>query len=172
MFFYIPGILVLIVAILIAFLVVPRMAPTILAITAIVLLSLGLYHHYKLFSMEYRLSTWQEGLKFWAGPIMIGLLVLTIIGYFFNLFVGGGSPFKKNNNAAAAAAAAAVLPPAVNTAVNNAAKAANSVVNTVVNTSKNIVEDVGNAMGFNMNKRNNKGPAPNANYSRSFYEKV
>ena len=129
MFFYIPGILVLIVAILIAFLVIPRLAPTILAVTALLLLSLGLYHHYTLFATEYRLSTWQEGLKFWAGPIMIGLLVLTIIGYFL-IFLK--SPSSRNNNLTLPP-----LPPA-NTATNPVTAA----INNAINASKDVIENV------------------------------
>jgi hypothetical protein len=162
MFFYIPGILTVIVAILIIFLVIPKTAPVILAITALILLFLGIYHHYELFANEYALSTWQQGLTFWAGPIMIGALVLTIVGY-FTFFINGSS-YKPVNVA---------LPPA-NTAtnpitevINNAIVLTNNVnkkVNTLVNTAANNM--------LKMSKNAPKIETPSTNYNRTFFSEI
>jgi hypothetical protein len=161
MLFYIPGILVLIVVILICIFLIPRLAPSILAITALVLLILGLYHHYALFANEYRMSTWQEGLKFWAGPVMIALLILTIVGY-FTIFLGSGgktASLPVNVPMPPAKTATNVVTETINNAMNSASKVGNSIVTTMNNTLKPNVRT---------NLQNQKA----SNLSSSFYEKV
>ena len=166
MIFYIPGILTLIVVILICFLVIPRLAGSILSITALILLIFALYHHYAIFSDEYRSSTWQQGLQFWAGPVMIGLLILTIVGYFL-MFIGSGKRVLEP-------ASANISLPSPNTATNP--------ITATINTAINKISSVGNAA---MNKINNITGAkavnnlrvPNvANYSKnvspSFFERA
>lgn len=166
MLFYIPGILTLIVAILICLLVIPRLAGSILSITALVLLVLALYHHYAIFSDEYRSSTWQQGLQFWAGPVMIGLLVLTIIGYFL-MFIGSGKR-------AFEPASANISLPSANTATNPVTATINSAINKISNVGTAVTNKINNLTGA---KAVNNGRAPNiANYSKnvspSFFERA
>ena len=48
---FIPGILLFLVALLIAFLVVPRFTPLIIAVLSLALLVYGVYDHYKMFAV-------------------------------------------------------------------------------------------------------------------------
>jgi hypothetical protein len=77
---FLPGLLVLVIAALFAFLIVPRTGPMILAVVSLVALIAAGLHHYKLFSSEYALSTWQYGLTSYAPWIVLGLALLFIIG--------------------------------------------------------------------------------------------
>jgi len=159
MLFYIPSILILIVVILIVFLVIPRLAPVILAVTALILLILGIYHHYVIFASEYSLSTWQEGLTFWAAPVMIALLILTIIGY-FSIFLGSG---KKIN------APAPVTLPSANTATNPLTSTINTAMTAVNNIKNTVLNKVSSVVNSIKPPTTNK-PSPNLN--RSFIEGV
>lgn len=129
---------------LIVFLVVPRLGATVLVGLSLVLLIGCLYSHYTLFSSEYRLSTWQERLKWMAPTVMYAALGLGVVVYLGSLFNG------KSN--------ASLLPttnlpngPAnsVTEVINNTAKAANVVVNNTVEAINDTVNTVNNTLGLN-----------------------
>ena len=61
--FFIPGLCLFLVAIIITFIIAPRATPLVAAILSIGFLSFGVFEHYKMFASEYRLSTWQEIFK-------------------------------------------------------------------------------------------------------------
>ena len=69
--FFIPGLVLFLVAIAVTAFIVPKATPMIAAILSLVFLTYGVYQHYTLFADEYRLSTWQDGLKIYAPAIMI-----------------------------------------------------------------------------------------------------
>ena len=93
--FFIPGLLIFLVAISIAILIVPQTTPMIAAVLSILFLAYGVYDHYLLFAPEYRLSTWQDGIKIYAPFIMLAGIILFIIYFIFAFFTGGEVPVPK-----------------------------------------------------------------------------
>ena len=93
--FFIPGLLIFLVAIAIAAVVVPQTTPMIAAVLSILFLAYGVYDHYLLFAPEYRLSTWQDGIKIYAPFIMLAGIILFIIYFIFAFFTGGEVPVPK-----------------------------------------------------------------------------
>jgi len=100
--FFLPGLAALLIAGLIVFLVLPRLGAPVLAVLSLVLLVYGVYNHYYMFSSEYRYSTWQERLKFYAPFAIIGVLILLIIMYMGMLFGTQGPSALPASNAPAA----------------------------------------------------------------------
>lgn len=175
---FIPSLFIFIVAILVCFIIIPRFTPLITAILALGLLSYGVYDHYKLFSSEYRLSTWQDSLKIYAPAIMIGALILFIIYAIIMYFNKGSVPIPASPNIA--------LPPA-NTATNTVTEHINNVTSGITNTLGNITDGITNTLnnvtGNNGNNKGNgnKGNGNNGrgnnkgngnNLSRSFLETI
>lgn len=175
---FIPSLFIFIVAILVCFIIIPRFTPLITAILALGLLSYGVYDHYKLFSSEYRLSTWQDSLKIYAPAIMIGALILFIIYAIIMYFNKGSVPIPTAPNIA--------LPPA-NTATNTVTEHINNVTSGITNTLGNITDGITNTLnnvtGNNGNNKGNgnKGNGNNGrgnnkgngnNLSRSFLETI
>ncbi len=150
--FFLPGLAVILIGVLIAYAVIPRFSPVILALISIVLLVAALYDHFRIFSYEYAYSTWQEQLKSYAPYVMIGALLITIIFYFMYIF-GGGRP-KANNTISEAIENM----PNANTATNPLTEAINNTLKAV----NNIVT------GNNVNKKNGAG----ANAGPGLLEKV
>ena len=93
--FFIPGLLIFLVAISIAIIIVPQITPMIAAVFAILFLAYGVYDHYLLFAPEYRLSTWQDGIKIYAPFIMLAGIILFVIYFIFAFFTGGEVPVPK-----------------------------------------------------------------------------
>jgi hypothetical protein len=85
---FIPGICLFIVSILAVFMISPHLTPFITAILAILFLTFGVHQHYQLFASEYRLSTWQEGLKLYAPAVMIIGIILFLMYGMVTLFSG------------------------------------------------------------------------------------
>ena len=93
--FFIPGLLIFLLAIAIAVIIVPQMTPMIAAVLSILFLAYGVYDHYLLFAPEYRLSTWQDGIKIYAPFIMLAGIILFVIYFIFAFFTGGEVPVPK-----------------------------------------------------------------------------
>ena len=167
---FIPGLLLFLVALLIALFIVPNFTPLIIAILSLALLVYGVYDHYKMFAAEYRLSTWQESLKIYAPAVMLGFTILFIIYAILAVSTGGAVP----------------VPPLPNITAPNE----NSITSSIVNSLNNI----GNALGNNKNTNvvnsvneqinnvnknrnnlaglNNQGKGNNNGVSRSFLETI
>ena len=90
--FFIPGLLLFLVSIGFTLIIAPRATPLIAAILSIIFLTYGVYQHYRIFAYEYRLSTWQEGVKIYAPAIMIFAIILYIIYGILAFFTGGIVP--------------------------------------------------------------------------------
>jgi hypothetical protein len=93
--FFIPGLLIFLVTILITIFIVPQSTPMVAAVLSILFLTYGVYDHYLLFAPEYRLSTWQDGIKIYAPFIMLAGIILFIIYFIFVFFTGGEVPVPK-----------------------------------------------------------------------------
>lgn len=113
---FIPGLIVLVLTALFAFLVIPRTGPTILMVVSLVALIAAGVHHYSFFHGEYTLSTWQNGLAAYAPFIVLGLALVFVLAAISFLF---SSPETK----AAAANALSTPMEAIQEKVANAAAA-------------------------------------------------
>jgi len=167
--FFIPGLLLFLLSIVVSFIVAPRFTPLVIAILSIVFLSYGVYDHYKMFAAEYRLSTWQQSLKIYAPAIMIGAIILFIIYAILAFFTKGSVPIPLIPN---------ITAPNENSATNHVVQSLNKVANSLTNNKNNVVSSVNNTInkvnnatknnsenGKNKNKRNNT-------ISRSFLETI
>ena len=169
--FFIPGLLLFLLSIAVTFAVAPRFTPLVVALLSVAFLSYGVYDHYKMFSAEYRLSTWQESLKIYAPALMIGAIIIFIIFSILSFFTKGSVPVPTVPN---------VTEPNENTATNALVNGLNKIGNmfgsnkptNVVNKVNNQINNVnnnnkGNEGIFNGNKKNN-----NNGVSRSFLETI
>lgn len=168
--FFIPGLLIFLVAIILTFLIVPRATPIIAAILSILFLSFGVYEHHRLFSSEYRLSTWNEYLKIYAPAIMIGTIILFIIYSILAFFTKGAVPVPAIPN---------VTTPAENTFTSQIVNSLNKVANTLTNTKNDIMTSLNKSIDkantnrtslFNALTNNNTTNKNKNNLSRSFLE--
>jgi uncharacterized membrane protein len=132
--FFIPGLLLFLLFLAIAFFVVPRATPMIAAILSIIFLTYGVYEHYQLFAAEYRLSTWQESLKIYAPALMIAAIIIFIIYFMLSLFTGASVPVPSMPN---------VDLPTMNEIATNISNTYNNATNAITN-------------GFNTNSNKNK----------------
>jgi hypothetical protein len=158
--FFIPGLLIFIVAIALSFLIAPRATPLIASLLSIGFLTFGVYEHYKMFASEYRLSTWQDGLKIYAPAIMIGAILIFIIYAILAFFTKGSVPVPQMPT---------ITAPSENSITNSVMKTVNNVVNSLkVNKNKNEENKNKNEENENENEENeNKNEE---RVSRSLFE--
>jgi hypothetical protein len=155
--FFLPSLIALIIAVVIVFAVLPRLAAPVLVAVSLGILGFALYQHVTLFRAEYALSTWQEQLKFYAPFVMIAGLLLAVLTYFGVLASGGQSSLP-----APMFPSPSPLPPAA-TATN----AVTAALNTGIRSVTNFVAPTnqGQNMNFSFGLRN-KSP------NRSFFSPV
>jgi hypothetical protein len=179
--FFLPSILVLLVAAAIVFFVIPRFGPLVLAVVSLVLLGIGIYNHYSMFQNEYRLSTWQLGAVAYAPYILIGAVILMIILYLTYLLPSGSSANNSGTNNGNVKANANVKPNTINLpppetatnviteGANNAIRAAAKMANVKVNTTNQPNNPANLGLFGNLNNNNNNNnifnnnPRPPAN---------
>jgi hypothetical protein len=82
---YLPSLVIVLLAGLVIFAVLPRLGPLILVVIVSLILAITGYHHATLFREEYAISTWQTSVYNSAGPFMIAMVVLLCIGFGLNL---------------------------------------------------------------------------------------
>lgn len=136
--FFIPGIVLFLLFLFVAFYFVPKATPMIAAILSIIFLIYGVREHSKMFASEYRLSTWQDGLKMYAPAVMIIVIIVFVIYSIMAFFTGGSVPVPSIPN---------VEMPTMNGLATN--------LTDTLNTAKNSIADGLNLNGTN--KGNNKG---------------
>ena len=153
------------IAVLVSFFLVPKATPMTAAILAIAFLTYGVYDHYQLFASEYKLSTWQEGLKIYAPFIMVGVIIMYSIYGMVAFFTGGAVPVPSLPS----------MPtmdnvPSLNQMSNQMTNTLNDVANSIENATSNIfsnngnngssfknsitnfANNLGNSLGFNNNQ--------------------
>ena len=156
--FFLPGAFIFLVAILVTYFIVPHFTPFITIICSIIFLTFGVYTHYHMFASEYRLSTWQEGLKLYAPAIMIGAIILFIIYGMIATFTGVKVPVPAlpdiempNTNSLTNS-----MINAYNTATNNMSSITNNMSKSVSGVTNSIMNSTVNASTTNsFNKKNN-----------------
>ena len=90
--FFLPSLLIFVVAIVFTAVVAPRITPWMAAVLALAFLVYGVHEHYLMFAYEYKQSTWQEGLKIYAPFIIVGgIIVFSMLGM-ISFFTGGTVP--------------------------------------------------------------------------------
>lgn len=134
--FFIPGLLLFLLFLLITFFLVPKATPMITAILSIIFLTYGVYEHYRLFATEYRLSTWQDHLKIYAPALMIAAIIIFIIYFMLSLFTGGSVPIPSMPD---------VEIPTLNDITTN-----------ISNTFNNATNAISNGLNFNTNTNINR----------------
>lgn len=166
--FFIPSLVLFLVSIGITFAIAPKATPIMAAILSIIFLTYGVYQHYKLFAYEYRLSTWQEGLKIYAPAIMIFAIILYIIYGILAFFTGGVVPIPSipNVNIPSVGNVTSQLTNSINNVTNSITSTANNMLSLNNNKGNSVVNNIATSLGLNnKNKKNN-------NLSRSFLETV
>ena len=128
----------------------------------IIFLTFGVYSHYTIFTSEYRLSTWQEGLKIYSPALMIMAIILYIIYSMISLFSNIHVPIPEMPK---------IEMPNTESLTNNAMNAYNNVANSFSNAKNSIAKSMSNATNSlipptNTKNKNNSKP----NVSRSFVE--
>ena len=168
---FLPGLFILVITAFFAFLVVPRLGPTILVIVSLIALLAAGVHHVNLFYSEYRLSTWQVGITSAAPWIVLSVAILFVLAALFTVFskrlTGNASanetPMQTLQNAVTNSAAAT---PSAASATNPVTSAINTTLTTIGNTASNAVNVItGNTkknnsaglFGMSNNKKNNSG---------------
>jgi hypothetical protein len=149
--FFLPGLFLFLVSLGITFLVAPKATPAMASILSIIFLTYGVYHHHKLFAAEYRLSTWQEGLKLYAPAAMILAVILFVLYGILAFFTSGEVPVPALPN---------VSLPSANSLTESITNSMESIGNSMTNTVNNVMSLGSNnnaKSGNNENKNKNKG---------------
>jgi hypothetical protein len=170
----IPGFLLLLVAVLIVFFVIPQFGPTFTLIASALLLTGGIFHHYKLFRDEYRFATWADRLKAYAPGIMYSVFTLFIIGFIFSLWKSGAVPVPESPSPEKATPPSPASPTTplsdITNTLSNITNTAKSAVDQAVNTSKQFVTNMANTVAnykpnfFNPRPEARNEPAYGLNY--------
>jgi hypothetical protein len=167
--FFLPSLLILVISAVVVFAFIPRLAPIILLILSIALLSFGVYHHYSIFKDEYRFSTWQESLKSYGPAGIIVVIVVMLILFILSFFNGVSVPVPAMPELPAMPAMPAMPElPSVTEALNTMK---NAMQNTVENIKSNIM---GNETQRNINTGENRNQNANRrrNIPQSFFEEI
>ena len=154
---FLPSFLILLLAAVVVFTVVPRLGPLVITVLSILLLVFGVYHHWDLFKSEYRLSTWQDSMVFkgLAPALVLGVLFVFILGFILSFF-GSGVPVPVPAIANVTNTISEIVNTAQNTVSNMAANAVTGVTNAVANVKNAAVNVVANnnRAANNMFRRN------------------
>jgi len=159
---FLPGIIILLLAAFFAFLVLPRMGSTALITVSVISLFAAAYHHYYMFSSEYRMSTWQDGLSAYAPWVIILLAFFMVINFLMRMGPGApNEPSIVDNLTNSIANSTSSMPPA-STATNSVTAGINTAINSAKSLGSSIVNSTKNAF-----KRNNSPVIPGLGYSGS-----
>ena len=88
---YLPSILVLVLAALVILIILPNISPIILVIIATLMLAIIGYYHSSMFAEDYATVSWQQTVYSSAGPFLVAMTVLLMLGFALNFVSGGAS---------------------------------------------------------------------------------
>jgi hypothetical protein len=131
---FLPSFLILLLASIVVFTVIPRFSIHVLAVISFGLLSFGAYNHWSTFKSEYKLATWHEPLKQIAPAIVLGVMMLFVLSYALSFFGDTGIPVP----------ALPELTAVTNSATSTIGNAVTGIANTVKNVAVGAVNTVGN----------------------------
>jgi predicted PurR-regulated permease PerM len=155
--FFLPGVLLFLVAIGVVYLIAPNVTPFVTAILAIIFLTFGVYTHYTMFKAEYRLSTWQEGFKIYAPAIMIIAIILFILYSMVSIFTDIHVPVPE-------------MPKLEMPNTDSLTNYTMNIYNNVANKVSNVTNSISNATNSLTNSLTNSNQNKKPNVSRSFVE--
>jgi len=150
---FFPSVLIVLLAFLIIFLVMPRFSPLVIVSISAVLLVAGTYNHFITFWNEYQQSTWQNNLKLFAPGIFIAALLVYIFVVISSLFTGGSVPVPTLPTVELPSAESATNP--VTAAINSTMNGVNSAMNAVTNAANSAVNSVANTINSSAKNQNN-----------------
>jgi hypothetical protein len=157
---FFPSVILVIVAFIIIFLVMPKLSPLVIVTISAILLVAGTYNHFVTFWNEYQQSTWQNNLKIFAPGIFIAILLVYIFVVLSSIFTGGSVPVPTLPNVELPSAESATNP--VTAAINSTMNGVNSAMNSVTNAATNAMNTVSNSVGLgNSNAPKNNAPKNN-----------
>jgi hypothetical protein len=82
----------LLVAVAVAFFIMPKFAPATLMTTAGIVLAFALYSHWSQFGVDqYERATWTNNVKAYGGYLIVGVVLLGAYGFYVMNNVSGGS---------------------------------------------------------------------------------
>lgn len=84
---------------LLTYIIVPRVPVATLMSVAAVGLAIGVWWHWTQFAVDYRTSTWQEQLRYYASYVIVLLVIL--LSYAFYVFAWSGSSLQDYAESAA-----------------------------------------------------------------------
>ena len=76
---FIPSLLILVLAAVVVFIMMPKMSPYVLGVMALIFLVVGVYQHYSMFPYEYSVANSLEALKDYSGFILIGVTIVGLL---------------------------------------------------------------------------------------------
>jgi len=152
---FLPGVLILLLAAFFAFLVLPRIGSTTLIAMSVIALFAAAYHHYYMFSSEYRMSTWQDGLSAYAPWVIILLAFFMVINFLMRMGPGAASGPSIVDNLTTSIANSTSSMPSASSATNSVTAG----INRAINTTKNVISG--------LNKPKNSPIIPGLGFSGS-----
>ncbi len=151
---FLPSLLIILLAAVVTFVILPRFSPYVLTILSIVLLVFGVYHHYGLFKDEYRLATWYQNTSFLAPALVLGVALFFILGYIMTFFGSSGVPVPAVPTEITGAFN--TMKTAVGNVTSRVTDAANSAINTV---NQSVNRGLNNGIRFNNSRSRNNSLA-------------
>ena len=131
----------------------PHFTPLITIICSILFLTFGVYHHQQMFAAEYRLSTWQDGLKIYAPAVMILAICLFMIYSIVALFTDIKVPIPTMPEIEMPNTSS--LTNSVMNVYNNVNESISNAKNNISKTFTNTTKNMGTATTNQANKTNN-----------------
>jgi len=117
--FFLPSLLLMIVAFFVSTYFLPKSSPIVLGVLSLLLLAFTVYNHYHFFDNEYRIMTWADTAKNSAPIILVVLVIVMMVGYLlFATGVKPGTMAMPSNTMPSANSATNPLTQAINKGLN------------------------------------------------------
>jgi len=147
--FFLPSLLIFLIAMIATAFIAPRITPWIAAILALAFLTYGIHEHYSMFAYEYKQSTWQEGLKVYAPFIIVGGIIVFCMYGMVAFFTGGTVPVPSMPSMPAMNS----MPSMNSLSLSSMGNSLSSVANSITNSTTNLI----NSANRSLNNRGNRG---------------
>ena len=149
---FIPSLLILLVAGLFAFLIIPRMTVPLILLLSVLILLYVLNNHYHHFYSEYHYSTWQDRLRDYSPYVIVVVLIFFIFtSSSFAMWKGAASPIiPETPPLPSASSATNTVTSAINTGIR-------SVTNTVGDVKSLVTNIVSGTTKVNAGKNTSSG---------------
>jgi len=166
---FIPSLLVLLIAGLLSFLVIPRLSVPIVLILSLIILIIVMRNHYSVFYSEYRYQTWTEQVKAYAPYVVIGVLIIFIFSSISFILQYKSAPqggLEIPEVAPLPSATSATNP--VTSVINSAINTANDISKSVKATVTNVVNNINKPKANGQSSYNLTSLMPNSNKNKTY----